>query len=1065
MLSARAARFSFARRLATIAVAVLAAAAIPPAAASATVLPTTIGENMTLTAAGSPYTGSSTTISEGVTVTVQPGVLVKLTGTLTSKGTLDVNGTAEKPAVFTSSSDSAPGQWTGISLQAGASASSINHAEVRYAKTGISIGGGISPTIEDSYIHHGNSVGISVTSGGTPEISGNTVADNANAGILFSYTGSSNQLNIHDNLLERNKAGGIRVSPFSTASIAHVDFSGNEVNDNVGIAIDYQGPTIPADIDENSLSGNVKNGIWVSGTVAESTTWEDRGYPFVAHGGGITIAEGATLTLDPGSTIKGEIRGLTVNGTLVADGTETEPITFTSIKDDSVDGDTNGNGAATVPVPGDWPKIEFATSGTGILDHTSIRYGGFSNSSGNYTMVSIKCPCPTPPPITNSVVSHSKHAGIRVEGGGSPQITDNTITHSESGILITAGGAPEIARNTISDHGNTGLIFSYTGSSNQLNIHDNLLERNKAGGIRVSPFSTASIAHVDFSGNEVNDNVGIAIDYQGPTIPADIDENSLSGNSKNGIWVSGTVAASTTWEDRGYPIVSTGAAITVASGAMLTLDPGFTIKGEGRGVNVNGTLVADGTETEPITFTSIKDDSVDGDTNGNGAATVPVPGDWPKIEFATSGTGILDHTSIRYGGFSNSSGNYTMVSIKCPCPTPPPITNSVVSHSKHAGIRVEGGGSPQITDNTITHSESGILITAGGAPEIARNTISDHGNTGLIFSYTGSSNQLNIHDNLLERNKAGGIRVSPFSTASIAHVDFSGNEVNDNVGIAIDYQGPTIPADIDENSLSGNSKNGIWVSGTVAASTTWEDRGYPIVSTGAAITVASGAMLTLDPGFTIKGEGRGVNVNGTLVADGTETEPITFTSIKDDSVDGDTNGNGSGTAPGLGDWSGVFYPVAAGAKLSYVAFHFAKEAVDIEELVGMSIHNSDFVHNEAAIEVLETAENNPELAALPCVPPYLSNIYAYDVWFGETGFPAPAIDLSEVVGAVLPEEYGALFEVGLSLAELTGPLYPAADTIPWAIYSCPELGIPPTPVTPVVDIGIPSEPWFPWTGP
>ncbi|HYP56320.1 MAG TPA: right-handed parallel beta-helix repeat-containing protein, partial [Solirubrobacterales bacterium] len=243
-------------RCAAILVALIAALAVTPSMASATVLPTTISENMTLTAAGSPYTGTSTTVSEGVTVTVEPGTLVKLTGTLASKGTLDVNGTAEAPAVFTSSSDSAPGQWTGIVLQAGAGASSIRHAEIRHGKTGIALDGSISPTIESSSIHDNGETGIAVSGGGAPEIADNAIVENAYAGITFSYTGASSQLDIHDNLVEGNKAGGIRVASSGATALTHVDFSGNEVEDNLGRAIYFEGPTLPPDLDENLLSGN-----------------------------------------------------------------------------------------------------------------------------------------------------------------------------------------------------------------------------------------------------------------------------------------------------------------------------------------------------------------------------------------------------------------------------------------------------------------------------------------------------------------------------------------------------------------------------------------------------------------------------------------------------------------------------------------------------------------------------------------------------------------------------------------------------------------------------------------
>ncbi|HMJ73326.1 MAG TPA: hypothetical protein VK471_08200, partial [Solirubrobacterales bacterium] len=136
---------------------------LAPSAASATVLPGKITENMTLTAAGSPYTGSSVTIESGVTVNAEPGAELKV-GELVVKGTLKAEGSAEKPILFTSTSDSAAGQWGGVKLEAGSGGSVIDHAELRYAGSGsnnptIKISGGISPTITHNTIRNGSYTG------------------------------------------------------------------------------------------------------------------------------------------------------------------------------------------------------------------------------------------------------------------------------------------------------------------------------------------------------------------------------------------------------------------------------------------------------------------------------------------------------------------------------------------------------------------------------------------------------------------------------------------------------------------------------------------------------------------------------------------------------------------------------------------------------------------------------------------------------------------------------------------------------------------------------------------
>ncbi|HEY2334573.1 MAG TPA: hypothetical protein VGH58_06175, partial [Solirubrobacterales bacterium] len=101
---------------------------LAPDSASATALPATIKENMTLMAAGDPYTGGAVTIESGVTVMMKPDVIVEVSS-LTVNGTLKAEGTAGEPVLF--SKGEKAGSWTGIVFNTGSGESVLNCAEVR----------------------------------------------------------------------------------------------------------------------------------------------------------------------------------------------------------------------------------------------------------------------------------------------------------------------------------------------------------------------------------------------------------------------------------------------------------------------------------------------------------------------------------------------------------------------------------------------------------------------------------------------------------------------------------------------------------------------------------------------------------------------------------------------------------------------------------------------------------------------------------------------------------------------------------------------------------------------
>ncbi|MFZ2519944.1 MAG: hypothetical protein WA089_14700, partial [Anaerolineae bacterium] len=88
------------------------------------------------------------------------------------------------------------------------------------------------------------------------------------------------------------------------------------------------------------------------------------------------------------------------------------------------------------------------------------------------------------------------------------------------------------------------------------------------------------------------------------------------------------------------------------------MQPGVIIKiADGKRFDVSGRLLAEGTAGQPIIVTSLKDDRIGGDTNGDGNVTWPVVGAWESVKFTqTSGQSRLAHWLVRYGGSNSTTG-------------------------------------------------------------------------------------------------------------------------------------------------------------------------------------------------------------------------------------------------------------------------------------------------------------------------------------------------------------------------------------------------------------------------
>lgn len=117
-------------------------------------------------------------------------------------------------------------------------------------------------------------------------------------------------------------------------------------------------------------------------------TWTPANSPYIVDGE-INFRYG-TLTIEPGTIIKfnSSTSSLSFHAdvTLTANGTEEQPIYFTSIKDDSLGGDTNGDGNTTLPAVGDWGYFSYGEGAYNRnleISNVRVRYGGGMDIGNN----------------------------------------------------------------------------------------------------------------------------------------------------------------------------------------------------------------------------------------------------------------------------------------------------------------------------------------------------------------------------------------------------------------------------------------------------------------------------------------------------------------------------------------------------------------------------------------------------------------------------------------------------------------------------------------------------------
>lgn len=311
---------------------------------------------------------------------------------------------------------------------------------------------------------------------------------------------------------------------------------------------------------DNITPGYPSNVRFITENITTTTTWySDTVYVIDDY----DFYVAATLTIQAGAVIKfqyseGPYLGLASGGTIVANGNASNPIIFTSFKDDAHGGDTNIDETATSPGAGDWKHININGENGSTFNYCEFYYGG--SGSYNYTLTLYGSQNTK---VTNCVFAHNR-------GGKDGDFYYGALdaSQAEAGTIITNNVFYD---NTLPLSVSTSFNLD---ASNTFHNPDATNETNTQNGIFVYAI----------------DEISINLTWSETEVPYVINDNDLwinagfSLNLDDGVvlkYTSGT-----------YMVVDDGASINQGTNNFFT-----SFKDDVHGGDTNG----DGTSTSPAT--------------------------------------------------------------------------------------------------------------------------------------------------------------------------------------------------------------------------------------------------------------------------------------------------------------------------------------------------------------------------------------------------------------------------------------------------------------------------------
>lgn len=580
------------------------------------------------------------------------------------------------------------------------------------------------------------------------------------------------------------------------------------------------------------------------------------------------IQEGARLIFEEGAALR-------VEGALFACGSEGQPITFTS---------EGGE-------PGSWPGIQFVgAEDNSAIEHALIQFAGDRAVYLEHSMATLidveiangnAFPISTDgnkiPGVKDVRFENMPFNGIEIRGGTVSEAMN--ITWPNRGVVYVVSGIVEIGENTALGI-EPGVIMKFWSASGE-----NL-------GLRVRGLLTAE----DVQFTSVYDN-----------------RDDMGGTTYN----PAQPAEAGDWS---------GIAFRQANSNSYLRRVGIYYAGRG---NI-GSVTMEGTSPE-LTEVTIAD-----------AAWYPLSGDADSFPTLT-GIILMDNSP---GDAFEVRGNSTINGQR-------KVTWDILGDGEQIVrvVRGEVSVGPEatlnITPGVVTKFENdsrlvvrGTLIAESGAGDDGRivfTSLQDSDYAGETVKNNSPQADRSWDGLIFDKSDDSSVlRGTLIRYASVAFNDASPrlieNEIRNSSSAAFWASAMASPT-LENNQLIDNDVNGIGI---------WrqdvtQDQVWPILGDGDdqlvrflsdRITVIRGATLVIEPGVIVKADdGALLLIEGGLRAEGSETMPVIFTSLRDDEHGGDTNRKIQPAR--AGDWGGIILQEQADARFGQSTIRYAQNGLDL----------------------------------------------------------------------------------------------------------------------------------------